>query len=156
MSIDKSAEELSAAMRESLTGAGLTPDEASAMVATWNRHWFREPGTRVLAILPREWVDQVLPLTTTPSPTKLTRVFVARFEILTPQRETAVLALLNEDSSAPTQVARLKELDLGRFAEGALARAKILQSERMDKRFQSLQHAVLSAPLNCTTATAAR
>jgi hypothetical protein len=141
VSVDKAAEELGSTMREALVLAGLTQDEARAMLATWDGHWFRESGTRVLAVLPQKWVDSVLPLTITPSPTKVTRVFVARFEALTPDRESTLLSLLNEtanakDSDATT--ARFDSLNLGRFARGALLRAQNLQTQRMNEQFWKL------------------
>jgi hypothetical protein len=141
-SSDLAAIQLASAMREALVSAGLTPDEARAMVATWDGHWFSEPGTRVLAILPREWVDSVLPLTITPAPEKLTRVFVARFEVLTPERENALAALLDDDTEAmpgALQSARFQGLQLGRFASGALLRVQNLESQRMSAQFWKLQ-----------------
>src|SRR5205085_2212226 len=96
-------------------------------------------------------VDSVLPLTIQPSPTKLTRVFVARFEVLTPQRENEVLALLNEPANDTAKVARLKALELGRFARGALARAQVMQNQRMSEQFEVLQQAALNPSLNCKT-----
>jgi hypothetical protein len=152
--VDRAAEELTAEMHKALEAAGLTRDESRAMVATWSGHWFREAGTRVLAILPREWVDSVLPLTITPAPTKVERVFVARFEVLPPQRESEVLALLNDDADARTLGARLKELQLGRFGRGALARAQVMESRRMAEKFEVLQHAALRSTLECKTAAA--
>jgi hypothetical protein len=154
LDVDRAAEELTAEMHKALEAAGLTRDEARAMVATWSGHWFREPGTRVLAILPREWVDSVLPLKITPAPTKVERVFVARFEVLTLQRESEVLALLNDDADANMLGARLKELQLGRFGRGALARAQVMQGQHMAAKFELLQQAALKSPLECKTAAA--
>jgi hypothetical protein len=127
------------------------------MVATWDGHWFREPGTRVLAILPRNWVDEALPLTITPAPTKLTRVFVARFETLTPERETELLALLSENSADGDKGQRFSNLELGRFAEGALERAVQLESLRMGGQFHTLQQmAAVAATAGKQKDTAAR
>jgi hypothetical protein len=137
--VEKASAALTAAMREALVAEGLTADEARAMVATWDGHWFREPGTRVLAILPRAWVDEVLPLTITPAPTKLKRVFVARFETLTSERETELLALLRENTADGGQSAKFSKLQLGRFASGALERAQKLEAQRMAGQFLMLQ-----------------
>jgi hypothetical protein len=66
-----------------LTGAGLYPREARAMVETWRGSWFEE-GTRLLYILPRADVDALLPLEIKPQPVETARVFVGRMELITP------------------------------------------------------------------------
>lgn len=70
-------------LAERLTETGLSADEASAMVATWRDHWLREPGLRVLALLPQSWTDRVLPLRVAPAPDRIVRTMVARLEIAT-------------------------------------------------------------------------
>lgn len=159
VSIDKAAGDLATAMQEALVATGLTYDEARAMVATWNGHWFREPGTRVLAILPSRWVDSVLPLTIKPGPQKLARVFVARFEVFTPEREEALLALLNANDEAKpgsVQSSGFQNLQLGRFAHGALLRALNMQNQQMSGRFANLQQAITPQTAEISPATAAR
>ena len=54
---------------------GLYTAEATAMVNTWEDSWL-EDGTRVLYVLPKEWTDEVLPLTITPAPQEVARVNV--------------------------------------------------------------------------------
>ncbi len=76
-------------LEETLIANGLYPDEAHAMLQTWNDSWFEE-GTRLLYIVPRQFVDRVLPLTIAPAPANTTRVFVGRLEIVTPATENAV------------------------------------------------------------------
>lgn len=70
-------------LAERLAETGLTADEAAAMVATWRDHWLREPGLRVLALLPQSWTDRVLPLRVAPAPDRVVRTMVARLEIAT-------------------------------------------------------------------------
>jgi len=65
-----------------LTDEGLYPREAAAMVETWRDSWFEE-GLRVFYILPRTAVDDRLPLTITPAPAAIARVFVGRLELIT-------------------------------------------------------------------------
>lgn len=72
-----------------LIAQGLFPDEAHAMLETWKNSWFEE-GSRVLYTVPRAFVDSVLPLTITPAPAQLTRVFVGRIELVTPATQQAV------------------------------------------------------------------
>ena len=142
-------EQLGSAMQTALREAGLTVAEAKAMVATWRDVWFAETGTRVLAILPRSWVDAVLPLSITPAPSKLQRIFVARFEVFTPEREQALLSLLSTGGRPDVADAeKFRGLHLGRFANAALVRAQQLGEERIRQRFADFQ----AAPPPPTTA----
>jgi hypothetical protein len=74
-----------------LINQGLYADEAHAMVQTWRDSWFEE-GSRLIYLVPRPFVDKVLPLTITPAPERLERVFVGRVEIVTPQTARTVEA----------------------------------------------------------------
>jgi hypothetical protein len=153
--VDKVAIELSTAIVEELDRAGLTPEEARAMVATWQGHWFREPGTRILAILPRKYVDEVLPLTITPKPQKVERVFVARFETLAPAKEEALLGLLNRDLTVKPdarEIAAFAKLQLGRFGSGALTRVQSLESSRLLSRYWELRRLELATEGSATAA----
>jgi hypothetical protein len=135
------ATELRSVMIETLASEGLTPDEANAMVATWDDLWFTEPGTRILAVLPQTFADAMVPLEITPAPTNLDRVFVARVELITREQEQSLTKLLNvpagTEASDATR-AELQSLDLGRFAEGALIRAATLVSQEMHNQFLRL------------------
>ena len=137
----KAQTDLAAAMRDSLASAGLSVDEAKAMVATWRDVWFTEQGTRVLALLPRPWVDSVLPLKITPTPATLNRVFVARFEVFTPEREQSLLTLLfnADEKSGSMDKEKFRALHFDRFANAALARSQQLGEERIRQRFVELQ-----------------
>jgi hypothetical protein len=126
------------AVTETLVTEGLTPAEAAAMVETWRDLWFGETGTRVLAVLPEPWVNQTVPLTIEPAPDYTDRVYVARLEILTKSREDSLLAILNDNSTPEDAAPRLRALELGRFAQGALDRAKELQAWHLDARFQAI------------------
>lgn len=126
--------------RETLTDAGLTTDEADAMIATWRAVWLREEGDRVFALLPRRWVDRTLPLQIEPRPECLTRVFIARLEVLPTEKESQLLALL-DDSPDPAgdDSKSLQELQLGRFSRGALEAAILSRESAMRRRFSALQ-----------------
>jgi hypothetical protein len=54
------------------------------MIETWRDSWFEE-GTRIFYIVPSKMVDTILPLTITPKPREVARVFVGRIEVFTPQ-----------------------------------------------------------------------
>jgi len=83
-----------------LVGQGLYADEATAMVNTWRDSWF-EHGTRIFYIVPRPIIDSTLPLDIHPRPADITRVFVARTELVTAQALDEVKrALLSGDAEA--------------------------------------------------------
>ena len=63
------------------------------MVATWRNSWFEE-GTRVFYIVPPRMVDVVLPLTVSPAPASVARVFVGLMEVITPDDERLVQTAL--------------------------------------------------------------
>ncbi len=128
------------ALTETLVTEGLTPAEAAAMVATWQDLWFTETGTRVLTVLPEEWVKELVPLSITPAPAKLDRVYVLRSEILTKSRTETVAELITRTGDPAADAARLKALELGRFARGALVSANQLVTQRTESRFYTLQN----------------
>ena len=92
-------ESLHADLEKMLIDAGLYPKEASAMLETWRDSWF-EDGTRVFYIVPSRSVDAILPLTITPVPTDIKRVFVGRMEVVTAStQQTVEAAIRNKDSA---------------------------------------------------------
>jgi len=82
-------------LEQTLTSQGLFAKEAAAMVETWRDSWF-EDGTRVFYILPVAAVDAILPLSISPAPARVARVFVGRSEVITPAMVEAVRYALNE------------------------------------------------------------
>src|ERR1700735_4130224 len=58
------------------------------MNETWKDSWFEE-GSRLIYIVPRSFIDNVLPLSIDPAPGQIVRVFVGRLEIVTPATATA-------------------------------------------------------------------
>lgn len=119
ISIEQADKELSALFLTSLTKHGLTKDEAKAMIKTWNHTWFTEPGVRVFTIVDRAWVEDTLPLGIGPSPRKVERVFVARYEVISPETEQKLAALMHEEKPTEQSARDFKALQLGRFANGA-------------------------------------
>lgn len=106
-------------LEESLVAQGLYRDEAHAMVETWKDSWFEE-GNRLIYIVPRRFVDDVLPLRVNPEPGQIVRVFVGRLEIVTPATARAV-----ETAVARNDEATLNKYD--RFLEPIL---QIVKEER--------------------------
>jgi len=76
---------------EALTAAGLTAEEAKALMATWRESYFDAPGLRVFWIVPRAFTDSILPLSISPQPSQIVRVMVGRTEVLTPEFESTLL-----------------------------------------------------------------
>lgn len=85
--------QLKASMQAALVEAGLYPDEASAMLRTWELSYFESPGLRFFYIVPRAWVNRTLPLAVTGAPVLITRVMVGRIELISDQQK-AILARL--------------------------------------------------------------
>ncbi len=75
-----------------LFDSGLFLDEAFAMVNTWKNGYFKNPGLRLLYILPRSEVDSILPLTLNPEAEELERAFVARVEIMLEEEELEIVS----------------------------------------------------------------
>lgn len=100
-----------------LTAQGLFRKEADAMVATWSDSWFEE-GMRVFYLVPRQTVDRELPLSITPAPKAIERVFVGRVELLSPYlRDRLSTALVAGDTVALDR--------FGRFLDPFLEQVKV-------------------------------
>jgi|SRR5580658_416271 hypothetical protein len=84
-----SVDALCADLAAILVNQGLYPDEAHAMIETWRDSWFEE-GSRLIYVVPRGFVDKVLPLTINPAPGQVVRVFVGRLEVITSATAKAV------------------------------------------------------------------
>ena len=86
-------------LEQILETSGLYQDEAHAMVRTWQNSWFEE-GARLFYIVPRSFVDEVLPLNINPVPANTVRVFVGRMEIVTAATRQAVAAAMASNDQA--------------------------------------------------------
>jgi len=82
-------ESLNCGLEEMLIKQGLYEKEARAMIKTWQDSWFEE-GLRVYYLVPRKVIDTLLPITIRPRPHEITRVFVGRAEIITPEIEQEI------------------------------------------------------------------
>ena len=98
---------LKAELESTLVAQGLYAKEAHAMVETWRDSWFEE-GTRLFYVMPKPAVDATLPLTVTPAPAAVTRVFVGRVEVITPTMVEAVeYAVAENDTDLLDRYGRL-------------------------------------------------
>jgi hypothetical protein len=109
-----------------LVDQGLYSDEARAMVETWHDSWFEE-GSRLIYIVPRGFVDKILPLSINPTPAQVIRVFVGRLEIVTPATARAVQAALAADDDVTLS-------KYGRFLEPILQTLKDEHTESTGQR----------------------
>lgn len=110
--LDGSLDALYSTLESMLISEGLFPDEAHAMLETWKNSWFEE-GSRLIYVVPRAFVDSVLPLHIHPAPANTTRVFLARLELITPTTEHVV-------ESAFIHGDRVTLLEYSRFLEPIL------------------------------------
>jgi hypothetical protein len=116
-SLNASFAGLRAAIEQRLVEAGLYPREAAAMLDTWRDSWFEE-GTRVFYILPSRTIESILPLTISPAPAHIERVFVGRMDVVTPAARHAVqVAIADNDRSVIDRYGRL----LGPITDQVLA-----------------------------------
>jgi hypothetical protein len=132
-SLDASLDSLDSTVEQLLVSQGLFPDEAQAMLETWKTSWF-DDGSRILYVVPRRFVDSVLPLTISPAPAQLTRVFVGRLELITPAIQEAV-----EAAFATNDTATLAHY--GRFLEPILT---IMYNSASDQPTRDRMHSYLS------------
>ncbi len=68
-------------MRDALIDEGLFQKEAAAMLATWNKSYFENAGTRIFYIVPSEWLDYHLPVDIS-IPHQLSRAFIGRIDLI--------------------------------------------------------------------------
>ncbi|MBA3700438.1 MAG: hypothetical protein H0W78_16450 [Planctomycetes bacterium] len=79
-------------LHTALVADGLFADEALALLATWEASYFKAPGQRLFFLVPREWTDRVLPLTTS-IPTVVTRSMMGRIEVVSPAQRQALTTI---------------------------------------------------------------
>ena len=111
-------EKLGDAMAALLVEQGLYEKEARAMVKTWSSDWFGDEGTRVLYLVAEPLTEEFLPLKINPKPDRQVRVLVGRHDVLTPERERDIDALvkrLNGTSNADSKAADAELNKLGRY-----------------------------------------
>jgi len=126
-----------------LVAQGLYSDEAQAMVETWRGSWFEE-GSRLIYIVPADFVSRLLPLSIRPAPAQIARVFVGRLELVTPATEKAV-----ETAFASHDKAALQKY--GRFLEPILHTMLAKQSNRpRAQKLSAYLNAVCSAQIQQT------
>jgi hypothetical protein len=112
------AEKLGDAMANLLVRQGLYEKEARAMVKTWSKDWFGEDGIRVLYLVSEPLTNEFLPMSIDPKPDQTVRVLVGRHDVLTPEREREIDAMvkqLNGASNAESKAADASLNKMGRY-----------------------------------------
>jgi hypothetical protein len=138
-------ESLNCRLEEILIGQGLYVKEARAMIKTWQDSWFEE-GLRVYYIVPRKMVDTLLPITIKPHPQEITRVFVGRAEIITPEIEQQIQNAARQFIAGTGEgydEARKTVKRYGRFAEPILR--EMMHRERNSEIWKLILAAVSSS-----------
>ncbi len=121
-----------------LTAQGLYPQEAYAMLETWGDSWFEE-GSRLIYIVPRAYVDSILPLSITPAPAQLSRVFVGRLELITPATEKSIeTAIASRDGDTLRKY--------GRFLYPIFNVIVAKHDRATDRPFDELDNALAASP----------
>ena len=110
--------DLKRTMHSALTADGLYGDEATGLLSTWQRAYFKSPGLRLFFLVPRAWTDHYLPLSLSKK-ADVVRTMVARVELISPIQQ-AILHRLSETAvSNPRWVSEvLDSSDMRQFAEG--------------------------------------
>jgi hypothetical protein len=127
--LSSSLDSLSTELEGILISQDLFPDEAHAMLETWKNSWFEE-GSRLIYIVPRRFIDSVLPLRIAPAPAATTRVFVGRLELITPATERAVeSAFASNDQIALAKYNRFLEPILRTMIQKSTDTARTKQLE---------------------------
>lgn len=102
-----------------LQAEGLFPEEAEAMLKTWEASYFQSRGLRLFYIVPREWTDRRLPLKISPA-AEVRRAMIGRIELVTPGQRRTLERLVKLAAVNPADLPGGYYL-LGRFANALLA-----------------------------------
>lgn len=111
-------------MREALVVDGLFPKEADAMLATWDKSYFKSSGTRLFYLVPKAWTEAHLPMKVS-AEAEISRVMVGRIEIVTPYQRQMLKILAGR--SKPW---RMDDLPAAYHLLGRFANALILEDLR--------------------------
>jgi hypothetical protein len=85
---------LISSMKDSLVKQGLFVEEASAMLKTWEHAYFKQPGSRIFYMVPRGWVDSILPIKVSLD-SQIERAMIGRIEIISEGQNARLQELIN-------------------------------------------------------------
>ena len=101
-------ERLQSQMHAALVADGLFDEEATAMLTTWEKSYFRNGGLRLFFIVPRAWTEHYLPLTIS-QPAEITRVMMGRTELISSEQRTLLKKLAATPNSDPSWLKTIPE-----------------------------------------------
>ena len=117
---DQHLVELKKNMRAALIAEGLFPDEADALLSTWELSYFKSSGVRLFYIVPREWTEHYLPLKTS-ADAPVIRVMVGRIDLVTPEHRRLLRQIADNTDVIANDAEAWKLYDhLGRFRNALL------------------------------------
>ena len=125
-------EKLKASLLAALVVAGLYPDEAQALLNTWEESYFKSTGLRVFFLVPRAWTDFYLPLDVS-VPANLNRVMVGRIELVTPAQRDGLQEIARTSTNDIAQAAgRLAANFYGRLFSAITNQSNGAQMQRFN------------------------
>ncbi len=104
---------LHADMHKALTVDGLYDDEATALLSTWERAYFKSPGLRLFYVVPREWTDDRLPLTVS-VPADINRVMMGRIELVSDAQRALIDEIKNGPVASSKWMSKIPDTDAGK------------------------------------------
>lgn len=139
------------AMHQELVTNGLYHDEASSMLSTWNRAYFRSPGLRLFYIVPKSWVENQMPLSIS-CEAEIERVMVGRIELISDSQVEMVQQLrLCENPNrewmrnlTPYQFEKLNAVDLQLADLGFSIPAEFASFLQLGRFREAILHAELA------------
>ena len=99
---------LEAEMHAALVADGLFPDEATALLTTWQKSYFTSPGLRLFYMVPRVWTDYYLPISLSTS-ADVSRVMIGRLELISDEQRALLDRLAAVAPSDGKWVERIPE-----------------------------------------------
>jgi len=125
-------EKLKGSLLAALVVEGLYPDEAQALLNTWEVSYFKSPGLRVFFLVPRAWTDFYLPLDIS-VPADLNRVMVGRIELVTPAQRDGLQEIARASTNEISQAAgRLVASFYGRLFSAITNQSNGAQMQRLN------------------------
>ncbi len=117
------AAEITTHMQSRLEANGLFEKEAKGMVTIWKKAMFEAPGYRAMYIMEKEDVENLIPLRIEPPPKTIERVFLIRFDCLSPEVKSEIegwMMQLGADGYRERRAAKEKLLETGRIGEAMM------------------------------------
>lgn len=93
-------------IHKALVVDGLFDDEATAMLNTWERAYFKSPGLRLFFLVPQTWTDAVIPLKVSRE-AEIKRVMMGRIELISVEQRALLKKLSALESTDYTWMRKI-------------------------------------------------